>query len=104
MDVSVEKRLPDNPTDDENFHASLFLAVISLHSKLGKYLLNTNTYNVLQWSLLDTSHESGLQSNQDICECTFENLNKERLIIAGIVSGMISVSGGAWICSSSPHT
>jgi hypothetical protein len=54
IDVAVNTWLPDDATDDEKFHASLFPVVAPLHSKLGKSFLTTSTYNELHWSLLDT--------------------------------------------------
>ena len=45
VDVAVNKWQPDDMTDDEKFHASLFPAVAPLHSKLGKSFLSTSTYN-----------------------------------------------------------
>ena len=56
-----------------------------MYSKLGKLFLNTSTYNELQCLLLDVSHESDIESIQEICECFFQNLEKARVIIAGIV-------------------
>ena len=85
VDVTVKKWLPDDSTDDENFSASLFPAVDPLYSELGKSFLKTSTYNELQWSLLDTSHESSIESIREICECAFQNLKQARVIIAGIV-------------------
>ena len=85
VDVAVNKWLPDDETDDEKFGASLFPAVAPLYSKLGKSILSTSTYNELQWSLLDTSHESDMESIREICECAFKSLEKARVIIAGIV-------------------
>ncbi len=64
VDVAVNKWLPEDMTDDEKFHASLFPVVAPLYSKLGKLILSTSTYNALQWSLLDTS--ANLTLNQ--CE------------------------------------
>jgi hypothetical protein len=83
-DVAVNKWLPDDVTD-EKFHASLFPVVAPLYSELGKSFLSTSTCNEMQWSLLDTSHESDMESIQEICECAFLNLEKARVIIAGIV-------------------
>jgi hypothetical protein len=85
VDVAVNKWLPYDATDDEKFRASSSPAVTSLYSKLGKSFLSTCTYNELQWSLLDTSHESDKESIQKICECAFRNPEKAIVIIAGIV-------------------
>ena len=85
VDVTMKKWLPDNMTDDEILHASLFPAFAPLYSELGKSLLSSSTYNELQWSLLDTSHESDMESIREIHECAFQNLEKARVIIAGIV-------------------
>ena len=63
----------------------LFPAVAPLYSELGKLFLKTSTYNELQWLLLDSSHESDIESIREICECAFHNLKKARVIIAGIV-------------------
>ena len=85
VDDTVKKWLPDDSTDDEKFSASLFPAIAPLYSELGKLFLKTSTYNELQWLLLDTSHESDIESIREICECAFQNLKKARVIIAGIV-------------------
>jgi hypothetical protein len=85
VDDAVKKWLPDDPTDDEKFSASLFPVVTPLYSELGKLLLKTSTDNELQLSLLDTSHESDIESIREIRECAFHNLKKTRVIIAGIV-------------------
>ena len=85
IDVAVNKWLPADVTDDEKFHASLFPAVAPLYSRLGKLFLSSSAYNELQWSLLDTNHESDMESIQEIRECAFQNLKKARVIIAGIV-------------------
>jgi hypothetical protein len=81
----VNKWLPDDVTNDEKFCASLFPAVTPLYSEMGKLFLSTSIYNKLQWSLLDTSRESDMESIQEIRECAFQNLEKARVIIAGIV-------------------
>ena len=60
VDAEVKKLLPDDATDDEKFHASLFPVVAPLYSELGKSFLSTSTYNELQWSLLDTSCKSDI--------------------------------------------
>jgi hypothetical protein len=85
VDVAVNKWLQDDVTDDEKFHASLFPAVAPLYSKLGISFLCTTTCDELQWSILDTSCKSDMESIQEICECAFQNLKKARVIIAGIV-------------------
>ena len=85
IDVAVKKWLPDDSMDDEKFSASLFPAVAPLYSELGKLLLKTSTDNELQLSLLDTSHKSDIESFREIHECAFHNLEKARVIIAGIV-------------------
>jgi hypothetical protein len=87
---AMEKFLPDDAADDEIFSASLFPAVAPLHSALGKSLLSSSTNNEFQWSLLDTSHESDTESMRDILECAFHNLEKTRVIIAGIVLDGVS--------------
>ena len=43
VDKELKKWLPDNATDDEKFHASLFSAVAPLYSELGKSFLYINT-------------------------------------------------------------
>ena len=70
---------------DEKFHARLFPAVAPLYSKLGKLFLSTSKCIEMQWLLLDTIHKSDMESIQEICECAFLNLEKARVIIAGIV-------------------
>ena len=85
VDVAVNKWLPDDVTDDEKFHASLFPAVAPLYSELGESFLSSSRNNELQWLLLDTSCESDMKSIREIHECAFQNLKKARVIIARIV-------------------
>lgn len=56
-----------------------------LYSELGKSFLNISTYNELQWSLLDTSIQTGLESITEIHEHAFQNLKKATVIPTGIV-------------------
>ena len=85
LDVEMENLLSDDSADDKIFSASLFPAFTPLYSELGKSFLSSSTYNEFQWSLLDTSRESDIESMREICECAFQNLEKARVIIAGIV-------------------
>ena len=50
----------------------------------GNTVSSSSTYNELQWSLLDTSRESDMESIQEIHEA-FQNLEKARVIIAWMV-------------------
>ena len=84
VDVAVNQWLPDDATYDEKFCASLFPAVAPLYSKLGKSFLSTSTCNEMQWSLLCTSCESDKESIPEIHEYAFQNLEKARVVIAGI--------------------
>ena len=81
----MENFLPDDAADDERFSASLFPVFGPLYSELGKLLLSRSTNNDLQWSLLDTSCELDTESMREILECAFQNIEKERVTIAGIV-------------------
>ena len=81
----MKKWLPDNATGDEKFHVSLLSAVAPLYSELGKSFLNIGTYNELQWSLLDNSSQTGLETIREIYKHAFHNLEKARVITAGIV-------------------
>ena len=72
-------------TDDGKFHASLFPVFTRLYSELGKLLLSISTNNEMQWSLLDTSHKSDMESIREIRECAFLNLEKARVIMAEII-------------------
>jgi hypothetical protein len=85
VDVAEKKWLPDDSMEDDKFGAKVFPVVVPLYSKLGISFLKTSTYNELQWSLLDTSHESDIESIREIHECAFQNLKNARVIIAGIV-------------------
>ena len=77
--------LSHDATEDDKFCESLFPAVAPLYSELGQLLLKTSTHSELQWSLLDTSRKSEIESIRDIHECAFHNLEKARVIISGIV-------------------
>jgi hypothetical protein len=59
--------------------------VAPLNCELGKTFLNTSTYYELHWSLLDNSSQSDLETIREICEHAFHNLEKARVITAGIV-------------------
>ncbi len=85
IDVVMKNCLPDNAADDEILSASLFPAFAPLYSELGISIFSECLNNELQWSLLDTSHESDIESIREIHECAFHNLEKARVIIAGIV-------------------
>ena len=85
VDEESKKWLPDDATDDEKFRASLFPAVAPLYSELGKSFLNISTYNELQWSLVDINNQTGLETFREIREHAFHNLEKARVITAGIV-------------------
>ena len=85
VDVAEKKWLPDDSMEDDKFGAKVFPVVVPLYSKLGISFLKTSANNELQWSLLDTSHESDIESIREIHECAFQNLKKARVIIAGIV-------------------
>ena len=85
VDKELEKWLPDDATDDEKFHASLFPAVAPLYAELGKSFLHISTYNELQWSLVDINNQTGLESLREIRKHAFHNLEKARVITAGIV-------------------
>lgn len=86
---AMEEFLPDDAADDEIFSASMFPAFAPLYSELGKSLLSTSTYK-WQSSLLDTSHEFDTESMREALECAFQNLEKARVIIAGIVLDGVS--------------
>ena len=85
VDKELKRWLPDDTTDDEKFHASLFPAVAPLYAELGKSFLNISTYTELQWSLVDINNQTGLETFREICEHAFHNLEKARAITAGIV-------------------
>ena len=90
LDVAMKKFLPDNASDDEIFSASLFPAFAPLYYELGISILSECLNNELQWSLLDTSREFDTESMQQILEFAFQNLEKARVIIAGIVLDGVS--------------
>ena len=85
VDEELKKWLPDDATVDETFRASLFPAVAPLYAKLGKSFLHISTYNELQWSLVDIKTQTGLETLREICKHAFHNLEKARVITAGIV-------------------
>ena len=58
VDKELEKWLPDNATDDEQFRVSLFPAVAPFYAELGKSFLHVSTYNELQWSLVDINNQT----------------------------------------------
>jgi hypothetical protein len=90
VDVAMNKFLSDNPADDEIFSASLSPTFASLYSELGRLLFSGSSNNEWQWWLLDTSREFDTESMQQILEFAFQNLEKARVIIAGIVLDGVS--------------
>ena len=68
----------------------MFPAFAPLYSELGKSLLSTRIYNEWQRLLLDTSRKFDTESMQETCECALQNLEKARVIIAGIVLDGVS--------------
>lgn len=86
VDRELKKWLPDDATDEEKFRVSLFPAVAPMYAELGKSFLHISTYNELQWSLLDINNQTtGLETLGEIREHAFHNLEKARVITAGIV-------------------
>ena len=86
VDRELKKWLPDDATDEEKFRVSLFPAVAPLYAELGKSFLHISTYNELQWSLLDINNQTtGLETLGEIREHAFHNLEKARVITAGII-------------------
>ena len=85
VDDATKSWLSDDATEDDKIRASLFPAVAPLYYELGQSLIKTSTHSELQWSLLDISRESEIESIRDIRECAFHNLEKARVIISGIV-------------------
>ena len=94
VDKELEKWLPDDATDDEKFHASLFPVVAPLYAELGKSFLHVSTYNELQWSLVDINNQTGLETLREIHEDAFYNLKKARVITAGIVLDGVAFKWG----------
>ena len=63
----------------------VYSAVAPLYAELGKLFLHVITYNELQWSLVDINNQTGLETFREICKHAFHNLEKARVITAGIV-------------------